>query len=650
MSERVVLCKEKFYLFFAQIKAFLSATITHVKECFNEGGKLFESVWLLFPVCVTLTTALTFLWGGRITPFQWWGCLLGALGFIFFWGKYSLRSRITIGVGLLLLLAILWVWAGVIFVKVWTDFSYYHYPAIRLLIEGWNPIYDATPEAIATTMGVSTEEMRVWHVLSMPKAVWYFSAASYPFFKTPFNLLFPLFPFILLSTAISILRFANLSKKWIVVILGLLTLSLTYCTSEVYPFTVDAYAGLAAIGLLVTMGDVLRGRHEGRTLHLLVYSFWMMNSKQSGLLGCFIFWVIFSAILLWQTRTTWRITFGKLAIAAGILLGMFLINSASPYFTQWVNYGHPLYPCYSSDEAKSPIRNIVWDFYDQNDDCKAMGHIGYFVNAYINPQWASHYYCKTLDKKEFKPKQRTWRFKTSPHSPITQPVRTLFLISTLFVFLFGSNLKRLLVGMVWITLTLVPTPMLGYLRYVPWGCALVVFASLTAISMRRGFCKVIVLGTMSYLLLQDASAKIQQELRRIDDTYVVKQYLTAYPLKEVFYVPTMYTTVEMALSNGMGDFLKISRSNIELLKRESSFFQNVEIQLLPRNANKKQFYQLYDLSLYVPKGTTKMEKSLRTDVNNCMKGNLFNYPKVANEILFKRLPKLIRSRLEELFE
>ena len=183
--------KNKIYSFFTQILASFSAVVTRVKESFNEGGKLFETAWLLFPVCVTLTTALTFLCGGRVTPFQWWGCLLGALGFIFFWGKYSLRSRITVCIGMLLLLALLWVCAGVIFVRFWTDFSCYHYPAIRLLIEGWNPIYDATPESITTTIGINTKWMRVWHILSMPKAAWYFSAAAYPFFKAPFNLLFP---------------------------------------------------------------------------------------------------------------------------------------------------------------------------------------------------------------------------------------------------------------------------------------------------------------------------------------------------------------------------------------------------------------------------------------------------------------------------
>ena len=433
-------------------------------------------------------------------------------------------------------------------------------------------------------------------------------------------------------------------------ILGLLTLSLAYCTTGVYPFTVDAYAGLAAIGLLVTMGDVLKGQREGRILHLLVYSFWMMNSKQSGLLGCFIFWTIFSAILLWQTRATWRITLRKLTIAAGILLGMFLINSASPYLTQWANYGHPLYPCYSSDETEHPIRNIVWDFYDQNDDCKAMGHIGYFVNAYIRPKWASRYYCQTLGQKEFKPRQLTWRNKSSPHSPITKPARTLFLISTLLVLLFGSNIHRLLVGMIWVTLILVPTPMLGYTRYVPWVCALVMFAALTAISMRKGICKAIVLGIMGCLLLPEASIKFQHELRRIDNTYVVQQYLSTYALTEVFYAPAGYMTSEMDLNNGMGSMLEIDRANLELLKRESSFFKNIEIQPLPKNADKKQFHNFSDLEFFVPKGKTKVVKSLAGDVNNCMKGDLFNYPKVANEILFKRLPKLIRYRLGELFE
>ena len=622
-------------------------SLSILKPCFKDCS-LVESVLLLFPVFVTLCTALVFLFGGHVTPWIWWGNLLGAFLFIARWGNVTPRVRIGNGLFLLALLGISWVVAGIVYVKAAIDFSAYHYPAVRLLIEGWNPVYDATPEAITATMGVDSIGMRVWHVLSMPKAVWYFSASAYAFFKTPFNLLFPLFPFLLLSTAFSVLRFVHLSKKWVGGIAGVLLLSLVYCTAYIYPFTVDAYVGLAAIGLLVTMGMSLTGDCKRHLLPLIVYSFWMMNSKQSGLLGCFLFWVVFSVVLVWKTRREWRALLIRLMGLAGILAGTFLISSASPYLTQWVNYGHPLYPCYTVDEEKAPVHNIVYDFYEQNEDCKAMGHLGYFTNAYVSRGLAKRYYCWKLGQKTFAPRQMTWRNKSSPDSPVTKKTRVLFLLSTLLALLFGCNRLRLLVGMVWLTLFLVPTPMLGYQRYVPWCGSLIVFAVLAIVRSRNGWKKTVALLVLGGWLLPEANNKFQNTLSRVDNTYVYKRYLLKYPPREMFYTGDLPSN-EKSVQNGFRGSLG-KQANLELLKRQEPALSNAALVRLSKDTDKKQLYYFSDLQFYVSREKVKFEKSLASEVSKCRRGNLLNYPRVAKDILFKRLPRLVWYRVRELFE
>ena len=169
---------------------------------------LFERMVWVFPVAVVVLTAVALLCGGRVSAWQWWVPVAGVFAAAA-WGRRMRRER-ALACGLFAaLLAGIWVWAGVCVRGVGVDNIAYHLPATRLLIEGWNPVQASTPGAIAAAMGVEPWEMRLWHVLSVPRTVWLFHAVAYGFTKAPFGLLVTLWPFLFIAAAGQVWRLAR---------------------------------------------------------------------------------------------------------------------------------------------------------------------------------------------------------------------------------------------------------------------------------------------------------------------------------------------------------------------------------------------------------------------------------------------------------
>ena len=89
---------------------------------------------------------------------------------------------------------------------------------------------------------------------------------------------------------------------------------------------------------------------------------------------------------------------------------------------------------------------------------------------------------------------------------------------------------------------------------------------------------------------------------------------------------------------------------MELLKRQEPALSNAALVRLSKDTDKKQLYYFSDLQFYVSREKVKFEKSWASEVSKCRRGNLLNYPRVAKDILFKRLPRLVWYRVRELFE
>ena len=442
----------------------------------------FGWMFLWLPVMVTVCTALSFLFGGRCSAWQWWIGVSGVLvmGSVRYYHRPSELFR-CIGL-FFLFLAGYWLFSGVWMTEGGFDLLVYHLPAMRLLIEGWNPLQVSTPEMLPTGgAAVNQWEMQLWHIVSMPKGPWYFCAEAWFFTRATFALTCLLFPFLFITVSIELWRFLQGCPRGIccLAIVGLWVLA-PRCGANL----VDNATMLTGVGVLVGMGAILKGRAGGWE-GLLIHTFWMMSCKQIALASCFLFWVVFCGALAWQQRRLWRANVVRVALVGGSAVLLWGSVNLSPYWTAWRNYSHPLYPCYTIDEERFPVHNFVGDFDENNEDAAEMGHMGLFLNAYICPTMVRGYYAWKLDRPGFAPSNPTWQQDVKSVDVVSQTslgVRIILLGCLLVVAVYGGKVEQLLGGMILLGLFLVPTQMIGFLRYVPWyvGCIFIATESLTS--------------------------------------------------------------------------------------------------------------------------------------------------------------------------
>lgn len=608
---------------------------------------------LLFPVAVTVLASATFLFGGGCAAWQWWVCVAGAM----LWGVWrgGLRRGCAAAGVFAAFLGVVWVLAGVYVTAGWMDTLSYHLPAIRLLIEGWNPVFACTPETLAGTMGCDLWEMRLWHVLAMPKSAWVFDAVAYFFTRAPLNLLFPLYPFLLLTAAVQVWGLAGRRSAWA----GVLAIVSVWVLVPPTWSTVDAAVTLGAVGLLAGMGRAL-GEGRADWVALATHSFWMASAKQVGLFACVLFWLCFAVAWLWRERAAWRRVLGALCGVATALGVTLCLVCASPYFTMWRAYGHPFYPNYTADPIAHPVRDITRDFAEQNADAQAMGRAGAFVNAYVSQTLAQTYYKWKLGKDTFAPRASTWAqggdngFESA--GPTSHGDRLLFVAGLLAVLLLGGARERLLFAMMALVLAAMPTAVIGYLRYtswfVPFTCVLL---ACVAGRIRGAWPRRAALAVFTLLLAPRLAQMGLSRLSIIDCAYAAQATLDQAPPARVY---AYYSggldpkTVEAGLERARGvtgDSRRTALCNLRLLCRQEPRLRGAEVLAQTDFTPVWETYPTFfcNAEFKVAPGTVWPVRSLFIENSRLpdRKRRLLNYPGIVARVLFVRLLGLVARRL-----
>ena len=542
----------------------------------KEWREQLERQILLFPVFIVICVSVVFLLGGRVQPWIWWmtlaaTCILPAI---------TLRSfaALRYSAAFAGFLVLVWIATGTSFSSFYDGLSY-HLPAIRMMIDGWNPVTQATREALKSA-GYSPEECWWLHVLSMPKSVWYFSAAAYSFFNDPWNIMFPLLPFMYLAVAFSVCRVMG-EVHWAYKATGLLVLFLSM--PKMF-FVVDAAVALAGAGLLLNMYDTLKNGRWSWT-RLLVFSFWMCTSKQTGLFHCFLFYVGFAAFYLRSRHSLKRI-----ATVGAVLTASVLIVNASPYLTAWRHFGHPLYPRMRAPGSNMPTYDITSDFYNANEDTKQMGHIGRFVCAFVSKNAAHQYYKVKLHRDIFEPRARYWE----GDSPTSWWVRIGLLASLAVMLAFGDRQQRQIIPMIVVPLALMPTQMIGYIRYTPWVFVAFLFALHDAMASKVKAVRYGVAAMALAVALPCLAVRMVKTAPRIEGRAALNEYLKGGAvLEKVFTEPLGY---EVAFP---GEFW-IQALNARLLLKEVGAFQSAEvIKLEETDMKRNRYVPFFDYSFLV---------------------------------------------------
>ena len=417
-------------------------------------------LFLIFPMSVVVLAFLAFCFGGHCAAWQWWGAVATTVA-CGFWRRTP-REGVRAGLFFIGWLAVTWVGCGLAVAPNWFDESVYHIPAVRMLADGWNPIYVSTPEELLRLTGFAATDFRVDHVLFLPKIVWVFSAVAYFFTNDVLSPLVPILWFLVPSVLMCIWR----SMDGTALVWKILVVPLVYCLLFNSAYVVDVVVQLAAIGLLLSFEEVLSGRRID-VLSLVAYSFWMMGAKPPGLLHGGLFWAIF-LVFAFIRKVNWR-PLAQVVAAVSILLAL---ACATPYLTSIRHYGHPFYPSYSFDETRFPVRNITEDFITgPNEDAASMGFAGRYFYSFVSPSLARAWYRWRLDKPGFQPYSANYGHYPNDGDgtePIRFGMRVAFWASVAWLLLIGRRSLRPVALMVVLGTAAAPLPLLGYIRYIPW--------------------------------------------------------------------------------------------------------------------------------------------------------------------------------------
>ncbi len=258
------------------------------------------------------------------------------------------------------------------FSYVGTDATTCHYPMQRLLIEGWNPIFQSSLERF---MAIPAEGFLTrYHILFMPKI----SALCGALVASATNLFsgdaFLGYALIFSLWCVS-QRFADAQwrcGKWSASVFALAITFSTKITSFLagqVDYTV--YAGFI-IGLFALL-TWIRGRILGDLcLAFLGLSIAMLAKPAGFVCGAFV-------ILIGGFMVHKDVAFSR---AFRIFLLFFIVVGASPFLTAWIQYGGPFYPAMTFDASVETV-DITSDFVS-NTDGDSMGYLSRIVYAWFS--------------------------------------------------------------------------------------------------------------------------------------------------------------------------------------------------------------------------------------------------------------------------
>ncbi|HEX7973088.1 MAG TPA: hypothetical protein VF498_01660 [Anaerolineales bacterium] len=315
------------------------------RAAFSRWAALVVAALLLFYALLILIESIIFLAGGRLQSTVVPVALAAAILFYLVVGRKSLkleRKALLAGLAAILLFST----AASLFSSYMIDLSWdgrdYQQRAIRRLAEGWNPVY--------TELQPADLYYNAW-LNHYPRATWIASAALFTFTGNVevgkvFNLL--LMAAVFLAGLATLLLFPRLSVPSAV----LLSLALAANPVSVYQsmsYYVDGQVSSIFILLGLLMLLALK-RHDWAIWTALACAALVgLNIKFTGTVYV-VTLLAALALVHWIVKPNLKAQLPLwAALAAGCLLGVFVVGF-NPYVTNLMNYGHPFYPIYGSQE------------------------------------------------------------------------------------------------------------------------------------------------------------------------------------------------------------------------------------------------------------------------------------------------------------
>jgi len=461
---------------------------------------------LIFSLLPVMMASAGFLFG--VTVGRWsWSLSLLAVCALSLLGKSPARLKIRkLAWFLLSLFGIICV-SGVSVMYSNADAEAYHRPASLLLAQGWNPVFDSTPETLALHVGEKAS-INLWHIAYLPRGAWILGA-----------ILYSIFGFVEVADSLNVLAFfvslfyifnfvsrLFCLRKWHArFITGLVAFS-PVVANGMFGGSFDSACFSFFMIALCCATLYLEDGNINDLIAICISLAMMAGIKFTGVTTTILLVAIFSVPLIvpWAVRCfvdknacckdSRRVGFvnrivsitrclpvhvptecGAAETAEGlrkihnwfVMVGccfcLIGVIGFSPYVTSWVRHGGPFYPAQTFDKRVTLEDKISCDFGSMNDDARSMGYFGRFTYAYISQRLAYAYYRQKLNNPQFSPD-----FKVSGGVGGYGPVfRFTFTVALLLLpFARKGDLKWGLI-LILATVLIQPTYYSGYARYVP---------------------------------------------------------------------------------------------------------------------------------------------------------------------------------------
>lgn len=364
----------------------------------------------------------------------------------------ALMHSIARALSYLLVMLAIWLVTAYTFTYVHWDASVCHFPMAQALVEGWNPVLEATNEGLKAALKTPCN---FDHILCAPKITALSSAivskGTNLFTATMF---LPCCLFIALFSLAY--RFAveefGCSKYCAAVFATCVFLPVQLMNYLMYG-TVDSVKFASTLSSVFAMLIWWRSRSAKDAV-----MFWMCLSTCSvSKTAGFGIWLILGGIA--SVVGFRRQLFRRLALCSVVF---FLLVGASPYVTQWIHGGSPFYPAHTFVQGRA-TKDLTGDFISsRNDDALDMGYLGRVVYAWFSPKLATKCSGWCLGRSDYKP---TFSWPTA--NGYGDNFSTLMCLSLLLLPCVRNRKVAAFFGLVFLLDNLTPAKYLGFCRYFP---------------------------------------------------------------------------------------------------------------------------------------------------------------------------------------
>ena len=363
--------------------------IKRIYAVLAEGAEMVGGLDRLPLLCVmfcVFATSAGFFFGKAISVKTFW------LGLAVTFCLALMHSVLRAFSYLLVMLAI-WLVTAYTFTYVHWDASVCHFPMAQAMVEGWNPVLEATTEGLKAALKTPCN---FDHILCAPKI----GAIASAIVSKGTNL----FTAMMFLPCCLFVALFSLSYRFAVEefkcskFCGALFATCVFLPVQLLNYlmygTVDSVKFASTLASVFALLTWWRSRSTKDAV-----MFWMCLSvcsvsKTAGLGIWLVLGGIACTIGLKQRFFRW------LAFCSVLF---FLLVGASPYITQWIHGGSPFYPAHSFVQGR-PTKDLTGDFVSsRNSDALDMGYAGRVVYAWFSPSLAKKVSGWRLGREKFEP-------------------------------------------------------------------------------------------------------------------------------------------------------------------------------------------------------------------------------------------------------